>query len=337
MNRTTALLFLLLAGICACKTKPKTSDEGSATQAPLAKAPAFNADSAYAFVAKQVAFGPRVPNSKAHRAAGDWMVAKLKSYGFEVTEQTFVTPTYDGTRLNARNIIGSYNPQAAKRIVLAAHWDTRPFADKDTAKLKDKPFDGANDGASGVGLLIEMARLIHASPDKPKVGIDIVLFDVEDWGEKEGMSSTSALKSFWAMGSQYWAKNPHKPGYSAYYGILFDMVGAKGARFPKEASSTRYASSIVNSVWETAGRLGYGQFFIDEEGGDVMDDHTAVNEVMKIPMIDIVEIATKAQLSQTNKLFGDYHHTVGDNLQNIDPKVLKAVGQTATQVIYGEE
>jgi len=330
MNR----IFLLLAAVLlldACKTKPKTGDETTSTaEAPLVKAPTFSGDSAYAFVAKQVSFGPRVPNSKAHRAAGDWMVAKLKSYGFEVTEQTFVVPTYDGTRLNARNIIGSYNPQAAKRILLAAHWDTRPFADKDTTKLKDKPFDGANDGGSGVAALLEIARVIHASPTKPNVGVDVVLFDVEDWGIKANMDYVNG-KSFYALGSEYWAKNPHKPGYSAYYGILLDMVGAKGATFPREASSTRYASSIVSTVWDMADRLGYGQYFPDNSGGDVMDDHTAVNEVLKIPMIDIVET------HPTVAMFGHYHHTHRDNLDVIDPKVLKAVGQTVTQVIYQEE
>ena len=329
--RFTSLLFaaVLLVGVYGCKTKPKTSQE-TTTEVKLAAAPTFSGDSAFAFVAKQVSFGPRVPNSKAHKACGDWLVGKLKSYGFEVTEQTFTVPTYDGTRLAARNIIGSYNPQAAKRILLGAHWDTRPFADKDTAQFKDKPFDGANDGGSGVAALLEIARIIHASPNKPNVGVDIVLFDVEDWGIKHNMDLVNN-KTYYALGSEYWAKNPHKPGYSAYYGILLDMVGAKGATFPKEASSMRYASSIVSTVWDMADRLGYGQYFPDNTGGDVMDDHTAVNEILKIPMIDIVE--TKP----TANLFGDYHHTVRDNLDVIDPKVLKAVGQTVTQVIYQEE
>jgi hypothetical protein len=322
------LFAALLVGVYGCKDKPRTSQE--TTETKLVAAPTFSGDSAYAFVAKQVSFGPRVPNSKAHQACGDWLVSTLKRYGFEVTEQTFTTPTYDGTRLKARNIIGSLNPQAPRRIVLAAHWDTRPFADKDTAQFKDKPFEGANDGGSGVGVLLELARVIHASPNKPNVGLDIVLFDVEDWGEKAGMQPVGT-QSFWAMGSQYWAKNPHKPGYSAYYGILLDMVGAKGATFPKEMSSVRYASSIVSTVWDTAERLGYGQYFPDSNGGDVMDDHTAVNEVLKIPMIDIIETKPTAEL------FPSYHHTTRDNLQNIDPKVLKAVGQTVTQLIYQEE
>lgn len=334
MKRT--LLLCLTASLTSfwigCKTKPKTSDENTTSEPALVKAPAFSGDSAYAFVAKQVSFGPRVPNTKAHEACGNWMVAKLKTYGFEVTEQKFTTTTYDGTRLKARNIIGSYNPAVAKRILLAAHWDTRPFADKDTAKLKDKPFEGANDGGSGVGVMLEIARLIHTSPGKPKVGVDLIFFDVEDWGEKDGMQPVSVTQSFWALGSQYWAKNPHKPGYSAYYGILLDMVGAKGARFPKEGSSVRYASSIVSTVWGMADRLGYSQYFPDDTGGDITDDHTAVNEVLKIPMIDIVE--TKIG---NNMTFGSYHHTTRDNLANLDRNTLKAVGQTVTQVLYQEE
>ena len=147
----------------------------------LQPAPVFNGDSAYSLVAKQVDFGPRVPNTKAHDACGKWLADRLKQYGCEVTQQQFTTQTYDGVKLNATNIIGSINPKASKRVLLAAHWDTRPFADKDTGANKDQPFDGANDGGSGVGILLEIARSIQNAKLKPNIGVDIILFDAEDF------------------------------------------------------------------------------------------------------------------------------------------------------------
>lgn len=329
------IIALILLGIFAIsgiayflinlKKKPTTPEAPK-----LAQAPVFVADSAYAFVKNQVDFGPRIPNSKSHKICGDWMISKLKSYGFTTQEQPFEVTTFDGVKLKARNIIGSYNPTATKRILLAAHWDTRPFADKDTGPMKNKPFDGANDGGSGVAVLLEIARNIQASPLK-NIGVDIIFFDAEDWGEKDGMAS-DPQKNNWALGSQYWAKNKHQPGYSAYFGILVDLVGHKGSKFPQEGLSLQYAPSIVRQVWETASKLGYDQYFLAQQGLNINDDHAAVNETARIPMIDIIE-----QQINSPKTFGAYHHTHQDNLENIDPAVMKAVGQTVMQVLYDEE
>ena len=321
-------LFILL-GIVSCKQKPgAAANEGE--QIKLASAPAFNADSAYVFVDTQVKFGPRVPNTPAHVKNGDWLVKKLKEYGFEVTEQNFKPVTFDGKTLNARNIIGSYNPAATKRILLAAHWDSRPFADKDSVK-KEQAIDGANDGASGVGVLLEVARTIHTASQKPNVGVDIIFFDAEDWGEKDDMQP-SQDKVYWCLGSQYWASNLHKPNYSAYFGILLDMVGAKGATFPKEAQSVQYAGSVNNQIWDIAERLGYGQYFIKQEAGGITDDHVFVNTVARIPMVDILH-----QELNSDRTFGAFHHTHGDNMSIIDKNTLKAVGQTVVQVLYQED
>lgn len=333
-NPTLWLAALLLAAATqACRQKPAATETVATETAAraLAPAPVFNADSAYAFVQKQVDFGPRIPNTAAHRRAGDWLAARLKSYGFSVTEQKFDARAYDGTVLKARNLIGSLNPAASKRILLAAHWDTRPFADKDPdPRYKDKPFDGANDGGSGVGVLLEVARLLHEKPIG-NLGVDIIFFDAEDWGEKEGVQPTGQ-DSHWALGSQYWAKNPHQAGYSAYYGILLDLVGARGATFPFEGfSAERYAPEIVRKVWDTAARLGHGSRFPQVQGPGILDDHTAVNEVLHIPMIDIVELKIG-----NDKTFGDYHHTHADNMQVIDRQTLRAVGQTVVQVLYNE-
>lgn len=330
-------LLLLTAG--ACRTKQSQSDTTQTTNQPVTvSAPAFNADSAYTYIDQQVTFGPRVPNTPAHVQTGNYLAAKLKQFGCEVIEQNFVATTWDGKKLNARNIIGSINPRAAKRILLASHWDSRPHADQDTDEAdKSKPVPAANDGASGVGVLLELARTIQQSQQKPTVGIDIVFFDAEDWGNGEKAANDFEKESGnqfdyigFCLGSRYWSKNLHKPGYSAYFGILLDMVGAKGATFAKEGMSMQFAPTVVNNVWQTASRAGYSQYFIDTAGGQITDDHVAPNTIAKIPMIDIIH---------TNIGTGGFFpgwHTAEDTMSYIDRGTLKAVGQTLLQVIYNE-
>ena len=331
--KTTSYLFLLAYSTIFISCKEKSSSEGSSTtEAPkLATAPVFNADSAYYFVEKQVKFGPRIPNSAAHVKCGDWMVATLKKYDCEVIEQKFKPVTYDGKVLNARNIIGSINPQATKRILLASHWDTRPFSDEDST-ARTKTFDSANDGPSGVAVIFEILRIIQASGQKPTVGIDIVLFDVEDCGPPDSYKGTVGdANGGWLMGSEYWSRNLHKPNYSAYFAILLDMVGAKGATFTKDNISMQYAPAVVNNVWNIASQLGYGQYFLNQDFGNITDDHVPVNVNAKINMIDICDMRPNS-----GNTFGDYHHTQKDNMSIIDKGTLKAVGQTVLQVLYQE-
>jgi glutaminyl-peptide cyclotransferase len=282
------------------------------------------------YVDTQVKFGPRVPNTKAHKACAAWMVAKLKQFGCEVTTQDFIATTYDGKKLQAQNIIGAINPNATKRILLAAHWDARAIADKDSVD-KNKPIDAANDGGSGVGVLLEIARVIQEAKVKPNVGVDIIFFDAEDTGEPHDFKGKSNGNS-WCLGSQYWAKNKHKPNYTAYYGILFDMVGARGAVFPYEGGSMQFAPMIVRNIWDIASRLGYEKIFLQEQGGGITDDHVAVNEVAKIQMIDILEFHPNDADG-----FGKYHHTHQDNMSVIDKGTMKAVGQTVLTALYQEE
>lgn len=335
MHLNRKFIFFWLAAVVtvsACKSKKQDQQEESQTaEVKAVTAPLFNADSAYAYVAKQVSFGPRVPNTEAHRRCGDYLIAKLKALGCEITVQEFTATTYDNLKLNARNIIGSINPQATKRIMLASHWDSRPFADQDSTNAgKVKPVMGANDGASGVGIILEMARTIQQATTKPTVGIDFVLFDAEDWGNSE--LARDEYGGF-CLGSQYWATNKHKPGYVAYYGVLLDMVGAKGATFLKEGNSMQYAPTVVNTVWETASKMGYNQYFVDtgQSGPAITDDHLPVNRVAKIPMIDIIHLNVG-----TGGFFEDWH-TTGDGLDNIDRSTLKAVGQVLLQTFYNEQ
>lgn len=328
-NILPVILLFTLFSCSSNKEKLPVSEKTS----PIINVPAFNRDSCYHFVQKQVAFGPRVPNSASHQKTGDFLVMKLKAYGALVMEQNFTAETFDGQRLKLRNIVASYYPEKQKRILLAAHWDTRPFADKDSTK-PNAPFDGANDGASGVGVLLEVARVLHSN-DTPNVGIDIIFFDGEDWGEPENQTNSvslpKGLDSWWCLGSQHWAKNKHKGGYAAYYGILLDMVGGNNAHFYKEEISKHYAPTIVDKVWTSAEKLGYGHVFVNASQGSVTDDHYYVNTVGKIPMIDIINYDPAA------KNFGDFHHTTKDNMEVISRETLQIVGNTLLHVLYQEE
>ena len=334
MQNSWMLPFVLLTGIflVGCDTTTSTQERPPAAQQALLPAPNFNPDSAYAFMAQQVAFGPRVPNTSPHEATKNWLVEKLTAYGAIVQVQEFEAEAYDGTTLRLSNIIGSLYPEQRKRILLAAHWDTRPYADKDSTRT-DQPIDGANDGASGVGVLLEVARVLQQADTVPRVGIDIIFFDGEDYGEPEGEKSDaeSANRVWWCLGSQHWSDNKHQPNYSAYYGILLDMVGAEAATFYQEGVSERVAPSIVKKVWNTAQQLGYGSYFVDKDSPEIIDDHVYVNYDAKIPMIDIVEY------EPTNKsYFADYHHTHADDMDIISRETLEAVGETVLHVVYGE-
>jgi len=291
------------------------------------KAPAFNHDSAYAFVEKQVSFGPRLPNTEGHKACKEWLVSRLKGYGFDVIEQDFEAKVYTGAVLNATNIIGRYNPKAQKRIVLAAHWDTRHIADSPlSTERQNEPILGADDGGSGVAVLLELARQLQANPiESQHLGIDIVFFDAEDHGQSGGDEKT------YCLGAQHWAKNPHVSNYKPIYGILLDMVGARGARFTKEYVSMSYAPGLMNKIWTMAQRMGYGNLFVDVPTGALVDDHYFVNIIAGIPMIDIIN-----RPAGTETGFGEHWHTHYDNMDIIDPNTLKAVGRVVTAVVYRE-
>ncbi len=320
-TRTFLLIIALLWLGISCSDTDKT---GSSKTKPkrVVEVPVFNADSAYFFVQEQVDYGPRVPNTTSHIAAGDQIISRLGAYGAKVSIQSFEATTYDGVTLQLRNIMGSYNPEAKKRILLAAHWDTRPWASKDKEDSKAR-FDGANDGASGVGVLLEIARNLQGSTSLA-VGVDLLFFDGEDWGE-EG----SGAAETWCLGSQYWAKN--KNGYAAYYGILLDMVGGENARFPYENISKQMAKKVLTNVWTQAAEIGYSKYFIPQSEGPITDDHYYVNTIAKIPMIDILH------WEPGQGYFGDWHHSQGDNMSIIDKNTLKAVGQTVLHVVHYEE
>jgi len=320
----------------ALTSSPQPDPEAEeATAKMLPAGPAFSADSAYAFCEAQCQFGPRTMNSQAHERCAEWIASKFKSFGMQVTMQRADVTGYDGTTLHATNIIASYRPDAAERILVCAHWDSRPWADNDPDSANwRKPVMAANDGASGVAVMLELARLLQSSGQTPAphIGIDFICFDAEDWGTPQWAEDVNSGDS-WALGAQHWAVNPHREGYTARFGILLDMVGGQGARFYQEGFSKMYAPDVVKRVWRAAKVVGYESFFPKREGGGITDDHVPVNEKANIPTIDIIPYYPDCPQSS----FGPTWHTVSDDMEHIDRNTLQAVGQTVVQVLYTEQ
>lgn len=328
------ILFLLTFSLLSCGAKSRqqvsenldflAESESVApgdvmTATPLGN---FDADSAYAYLASQVAFGPRVPNTGAHKATGDWLVSELKRHGARVIEQNASLKAFDGTVLNARNIFGRINPDSKGRILLLAHWDSRPWADQDPDPAKRKmPVEGANDGASGVAILLEIARQLSLNPVNK--GVDILFVDAEDWG-------TEGDDDSWALGTRYFVENPPLKGYSPEFAVLLDMVGGEGAIFCREYFSERSAPRIAEEIWQTAHQLGYEKMFLNRMGSAVMDDHVQLIRA-GIPAIDIIEYHPDGDSG-----FNPRWHTTSDNLEGISKTTLNAVGSSLLQFLRAQ-
>ena len=303
------LLLSCSAGKKTTSTQEAQQDGGNESLA-ASKTTVFCPDSAYSYVEKQVAFGPRVPGSEAHRRCGDWLTGKLREFGGEVSEQTATLTTFDGTRIPMRNIFARINPEAEKRILLLAHWDSRPWADHDPdAAKRTIPVDGANDGASGVGVLLELARTF---PTTGNAGIDILLCDAEDWGEESNDES-------WALGARHFANNLPIQGYLPSAAILLDMVGAPDATFMREYFSQLANPALADEIWSIAQNLGYGDMFVNRMGSAVNDDHV---ELIKagIPTIDIIDY-------RDGSGFFSGWHTTADDMHCISKETLGAIGK----------
>ena len=313
----------------SCGNLRKQAKDDSTVMVPTG--PAFNADSAFLFCQQQCDFGPRTMNSQAHDNCELWIADKFRQYGMEVISQKAVLQGYDGKALKSTNIIASYKPELSSRVLLCAHWDSRPWADNDPDEANwHTPVMAANDGASGVAVMLEIARLLQS--DSLALGVDFVCFDAEDWGIPQ-WSEVEDRGNTWALGSQYWAANCPKAQAKSYrFGILLDMVGGEGAQFYQEHMSLQYARNVVDKVWRAAQVVGFGSFFPMQEGGGITDDHIPVNQVAKIPCIDIIPYYPTCEQSS----FGPTWHTVNDDMQHIDRNTLQAVGQTLVQVIYSE-
>ena len=323
-------LFFLF--IYSCDNTPEKESEKSNSQEKVyIQVPKFNQDSAYAYIKKQVDYGPRFISSKGWENCFLWLEKKLSNYADTVIINSAKVTTYDGKIHRLKNIVASFSPNKKNRVALFAHWDTRHIADYDTIN-KDMPILGANDGGSGVGVLLECARQFKIN--QPNIGVDIILFDAEDYGDPNSNDPTS-----WCLGSQHWAKNPHQKNYKARYGVLLDMVGGKDATFYQEGYSVKYADNIVQKFWRKANNLGYSKYFKNKLGwklGYLTDDHVFVNEITlnkgrHIRTINIIEY----DINNEQK-FNKHWHTHQDNMLNIDKKTLKVVGQTLLEILYYE-
>jgi len=324
MNKSSLAFICWLLFLSAC-FEPETSKKDNGIKQPVLPvipAPQFNSDSAFTYIEHQVAFGPRVPNSAAHDSCASYIKRKLRSFGLDVTSQKGVADGWDGAKLKFENITGSINPEAKTKILLFSHWDTRPFADQEEL-VKTHQFDGANDGASSVAVLLEFARLMSIT--RPNIGVDIIFFDIEDYGNPKYTNS-------YCLGSQYWSRNLPSKNYYPKYGILLDMVGAKNAVFAMEGYSMQYAPHIVNRIWKKAAASGYSDYFKFKRISAKTDDHLYVNSIAEIPCVDIIQYDPT-----TTSGFGAYWHTTKDNMDIIDKATLKAVGQTVLEVLYSEK
>ena len=328
---------LCLAGfLCGCGTTKKQVE-----QQPIVNIQ-FNADSAYQFCAAQCDFGPRTMNSEAHERCAQWISQKFQQYGYTVELQKADLKGYDGTILKSTNIIASSQPSTPNsqlpKVLICAHWDSRPWADNDPDSANwRKPVMAANDGASGVAVMLELARLIQQH-DSLNVAVDFICFDAEDWGIPQWDETGDGTDS-WALGAQYWAKKYQEkslhsqPSTLNYqYAILLDMVGGQGAKFYQEGYSKQKAGRIVEKIWRAAHAPGYGSTFPMQESGFVTDDHVPVNDIANIPCVDIINHYPDCPQSS----FGPTWHTVNDDMQHIDKNTLQAVGQTLLQVLYNE-
>lgn len=338
IKKLIPIILVLLFFACG-QNKPRKTENGERKtengKLSTLHFPLFNADSAYAFVKAQTDFGPRVPNTEAHDQCAAWLVEKLTEYADTVMVQEFRTRLYNNKGIDGKNIIASFNPKAGKRIILCAHWDSRPYADHDPDEANwNTPIDGANDGASGVGVLVETARCFHSQPLPEKLGVDIILFDLEDYGPRFDQSEQyyDDRRNHWALGSQFWASQHHIRGYQASFAILLDMVGGPNPSFRKEYYSQGYAAWLSNKVWRTAQDLGYGRYFINELGDPISDDHLPLNEIAGIPSIDIIDLNPNS----SNQCFPEVWHTLNDNIENIDKNTLKMVGEVLIHSVYQE-
>ncbi len=319
-------LLTLLIPFISCNSSAEeqhTQNQSIIRNEATQQFPVFQEKNAYEHIAKQVSFGPRVPGTEAHLNCANWLETQLKIFMDTVYRQETTLTAGNGIQLPCINLIGSINPNAQKRVLLLAHWDTRPWADQED-RNSTTAIDGADDGASGVGVLIELARVLNENPlPNQEYGIDILFTDVEDYGKTEWGDDS------YAMGTQYWARNPHVPNYKAEFGILLDMVGGRNPRFVLEGFSQQYANHILQGVWRAAGQAGFSSYFLYENGPAITDDHVPVNQIAKIPTINIINLPAGSRTG-----FVPHWHTQQDNMDVIDPRTLKAVGQTLIQYLY---
>lgn len=321
MKKLLPLLVLLLLASCKQKQPSSASSEVDYTEVAT---PEFCADSAYQYLADQLGFGFRSPGSQGHEQCALYLARMMRQWCDTVVEQPFTATLWNGEKHQGVNIIGSLNPEREARVLLGAHWDSRSWADHDPDEANHKkPLAGANDGASGVATLMEMARVM--SKQRPEVGVDFIFFDLEDQGVPEWANHYE--EDSWCLGSQHWARQPHQPFYQARYGVLLDMVGSTQPRYTREQFSRHYAPGVVDKLWKAAAQLGLSHIFVPMDTDPILDDHLYVNRLARIPMADIVQNSDGCS-------FFPYWHTMKDDLDCIDKQSLKLTADVLLKVLY---
>lgn len=310
------LFFIPALILTGCNTPQPEKPPAQPQQQTMEKrSPAFDGAQAYRYLTAQTDFGPRNPNSKGHKACMAYLENELKRYADEVTLQRFSHKGYNET-LNLANVFARFNPTASKRILLLAHWDTRPRAEEDPDPAqRDRPIIGANDGASGVAILLELARMFKTTP--PPIGVDILLTDGEDYGDAQ----KDGNNELYFLGAKHFAKTK-SPEYVPQFGILLDMVGDRDLQLPMEQNSMRFAPQLMDIVWAAAEEHGITQF-IRVPGEMISDDHLPMNEA-GIPTIDIIDFQYP------------YWHTQQDTPDKCSPQSLEAVGTVVAAVVYNK-
>ncbi len=316
-------LFAAALALAACSKQTRTNEVHH---------PDFDADSAYRYVEEQVQFGARVPGSAAHRLCGVYLMQKMRDFGAEVSVQQGQRTNYAGEPQPVYNIIAHFAGKGhTDPVLLCAHFDSRPWCDEEEEyDNRFQPVLGANDGASGVGVLLEIARQIGLHKDSAgavPTPVDIILFDCEDMGTPSFYTGLQR-ENTWCLGSQLWADefaySSTQPVSEQYeYGILLDMVGAPDATFPKEYYSMQAAGDYVEKIWRQAARLGYRHYFSSSTAYPIMDDHYYINTIAGIPCVDVIHYDAAA-----NTGFPFWWHTTQDNMLIIDKNTLRAVGET---------
>ena len=324
LSRVLPFILPILLMSCGSAESKKTATDHT-TKNDLDGAPTFNADSAFSYIVAQEAFGPRVPGSPGHKACAEYLTSFMAENTDTVITQRGTVTAYNGDRLPIVNIMGRVKPQLKDRVLVLAHWDTRPWADADPDEANhNRPINGANDGGSGVAVIMEIARQLKTL-DLP-VGVDLLLVDAEDYGHSATFENTTES---WCLGTQYFVDHlPYGRDALPRYGICLDMVGGRGAVFHREYMSEALAGSVVDRVWNVAARSGFGDRFINSVGGSIVDDHIFINRA-GIPCIDIVEINNPETGS-----FPPTWHTLDDTSANIDRSSLRAAGQTVLNTLY---
>lgn len=314
--RMAGLLAIVAATGCGAKSdKPAASATRASNE--------FNADSAMSYIRQQLAFGPRVPGTEPARRTGDWIVAHLRATADTVVEQRWTHTLATGRTLPMRNIFARFRPGAKERILYITHWDTRPVADSDPDPVKAKlPMPGANDGASGVALLLAVSDALKKAP--PKVGVDLLFVDGEDWGDFT--TNEDVL-----IGSSYFAQHLPNPGYQPLFGVLWDMIGDADLNIYQEVNSAQAAPEVVQLVWGKAKDMGYEKYFIPEAKEPITDDHVPLIKA-GLRVIDVLDIDYGPR-DASGSVTTNYHHTMQDTIDKVSAKSMKIVGDVAVALL----